>query len=143
MIKLKNNITLAIFIVCGVYSISGFAGTAVIVHPDSAAIRKQDVNRAYLGFAKSFPSGESIQLIDQSERSRHREIFYRVIVRKNSTQMKQHWARLAFTGQGKPPKVLSDDIAIRKMVAATPGAIGYIDEAAVNESIKVIFTLSD
>lgn len=137
----KQRIAIAFAFFTTVLATAGHAGTAVIVHPDTTTLRKQDVNRAYLGFAKRFPSGQSMQLIDQPEGSSHREIFYRDIVRKTPAQMKKHWARLAFTGKAKPPKELSDDNAIRSVVSSTPGAIGYIDEASVNESVKVIFTL--
>lgn len=117
------------------------AGTAVIVHPETSTLKKQDVNRAFLGFAKRFPSGQSMQLIDQPEGSASREAFYRDIVRKTPEQMKKHWARLVFTGKGRPPSVLEDEIAIRIQVANTPGAIGYIDEAVVDSSVKVVFIL--
>lgn len=41
-------------------------------------------------------------------------------------------------GKGKPPKELSSDADIIKFVAENPGAIGYVDAASVDGSVKVL-----
>ena len=52
------------------------------------------------------------------------------------------WSRLAFTGQGQPPKELADAEAVKKAVAADPKAVGYIDKADVDASVKVVLVLN-
>lgn len=54
-------------------------------------------------------------------------------------QLTAHWSRLVFTGRAKAPEELADDAAVKAKVASTPGAIGYISDAAVDSSVKVIF----
>jgi hypothetical protein len=47
-----------------------------------------------------------------------------------------------FTGHGQPPKVVADAAAVKKAVAADPKAVGYIDKADVDASVKVVLTLN-
>jgi len=38
----------------------------------------------------------------------------------------------------KAPEELADDAAVKAKVASTPGAIGYISDAAVDSTVKVV-----
>jgi hypothetical protein len=40
------------------------------------------------------------------------------------------------------PKALSDSAAIKKAVAADPKAVGYIDKADLDASVKVVLPLN-
>ena len=130
-----------IFLALTLFTASTYAQTAVIVHPETVTIKKLNVNRAYLGYAKKFPGGYTMQVLDQPKGSARRDVFYRAIVRKTPSQIIQHWSRLTSHKKGRPPLVLNDELAILTAVASTPGAIGYIDEALVDSSVKVVFTL--
>ncbi len=49
-----------------------------------------------------------------------------------------HWRRLAMTGGGTAPKAFDKEDELRKFVAETPGAIGFIDSASADASVVVI-----
>jgi hypothetical protein len=49
-----------------------------------------------------------------------------------------HWRRLAMTGGGTAPKSFDDEAALRKFVAETPGAIGFLDSGSVDGSVVVL-----
>lgn len=46
-----------------------------------------------------------------------------------------------FTGKGQAPIILQDAAAVKKAVISDPKAIGYIDKAAVDGSVKVVMSL--
>lgn len=126
-------------------SLSGFAlaEVAVIVHPTSgaAALTEDDVSRIFLGKSKTFPDGSVAVSVNQDEGSAVRDKFNEAVCKKNSSQYKAYWSQLVFTGKGTPPKDAGDDAAVKKLVAANPNMIGYIDAGAVDASVKVAYKI--
>ena len=57
-------------------------------------------------------------------------------------QVKAVWSRLVFSGKAQPPKEHADAAAVKKAVAADPKAIGYIDKAALDGTVKAALTLN-
>ena len=70
-----------------------------------------------------------------------REPFYTKATGKNAAQVKAIWARLAFSGKATPPKELPSAAEVKKHVAANADAIGYIDKASLDGSVKAVLTL--
>jgi hypothetical protein len=60
------------------------------------------------------------------------------IAGKSAAQMKSHWSKIIFTGRGQPPKTVSSGVEVKKLIAANPQAIGYIERTAVDSSLKVL-----
>lgn len=60
------------------------------------------------------------------------------VLGRSSAQLAAHWSRLVFTGRAKAPEEVANDAAVKAKVASTPGAIGYISDAAVDPSVKVL-----
>ncbi|HEX4911845.1 MAG TPA: phosphate ABC transporter substrate-binding protein [Permianibacter sp.] len=115
------------------------AEVAVIVNPgNGASLSSEDVQRLFLGKLKSFPGGGEATPVNQKEGQPAREQFNQAVLNKSESQLKAYWSQLVFTGKGTPPKELDNDDAIKALVASTPGAIGYIDAAKVDGSVKVV-----
>jgi len=92
----------------------------------------------FLGKTVRFPDGMQAVPIDQKEGSPARTEFYEVYANKSPAQLKAHWSKIVFTGRGKPPLSVADGIAARKLVAADPRAIAYIDRSEVDGSVRVL-----
>lgn len=45
---------------------------------------------------------------------------------------------MIFTGRGQPPMVVEGDEQVKKSLTGRPDGIGYIDRAAVDDSVKVL-----
>ena len=45
-----------------------------------------------------------------------------------------------FTGRGQPPKMVENSAQLKKLLAANLSAIGYIDAAEVDPSVRVLNT---
>ncbi len=110
-------------------------GIAVIGHPAAAPMSKEQVAEVFLG------KNQSATPLDQPEAAPIRAEFYKAATGKEPSQVKAIWARLTFTGKAQPPKEVADAAAVKKAVAADPKAVGYIDKAAVDDSVKVLLTL--
>lgn len=116
------------------------AGSVVVVGSSSpiGASSENDVVKAFLGKKKEL-GGVSVVPIDQGEGNPARNDFYANIVKKSEAQLKSYWSRLIFTGKGQAPQVVGGDAEVKSMVASNPNLIGYIDESAVDGSVKVVY----
>ena len=122
-------------------SSSVYAEIAVVVNPGVAFadMTEDDISRLFLGKTKNFPNGETAIPINQDEGAASRDKFNETVVKKNASQLKAYWSQLVFTGKGTPPKDGGKDADVKKLIAANPNMIGYIDAGAVDASMKVVF----
>jgi len=116
------------------------AEVVVIVSAKSpvTSLTAEQTARIFLGKTNSFPDDSDAVPIDQAEGSAIRDEFYSKVVHKNSSQLSAYWAKVIFTGDGRPPEKLESNVAVRKAVAKNPKVIGYIDKSAVDKSVRVI-----
>lgn len=119
---------------------SAHADVVVVVSSKSSvkSLTAEQVTKIFLGKVVTFPDGKTAFPIDQPEGSAIRDEFYSKVAHKNSSQLTAYWAKIIFTGDGRPPKLLADNVAVRKAIASNPNAIGYIDKSAVNRSVRVV-----
>jgi len=116
------------------------ADVVAVVSSTSAitALSKAQVADIFLGKVNRFPNGALAVPIDQAEGSPAREEFYVLYAGKSSAQVMSYWAKIIFTGRGQPPKAAASSIEVRKLLAANPQAIGYIERSAVDGSVKIL-----
>jgi ABC-type phosphate transport system substrate-binding protein len=109
------------------------ADVAVIVSAKSTAttMKADDIASIYLG------KSTSMKPVDNATPVRAQ--FYTAVAGKDEAQVKAIWSKLVFTGKATPPKQLASSADVVKAVAADPNAIGYIDKAAVDGSVKVVY----
>ena len=108
----------------------------VIVSPKNPATRmfSEQASQFFLGKSSLFTP------IERND-SPLRNEFYQKVLGKDATQVKAVWSKLVFTGKGSAPKEYNSDAEVKKAVAADPAAIGYIDKAHVDDTVKVILTV--
>lgn len=116
------------------------AGVVVVGNPSGPdALSKSEVSKLYLGKSKKLPNGSKASVVEQAKGSAIRAAFHDEITGKSDAQLQAYWSRLIFTGKGKPPKSLSSSASVKSSVAANINAIGYIDEADLDSTVKVVF----
>lgn len=103
-----------------------------------ATLTKVQLTDIFLGKAIRFPNGSPAVPIDQPEGSVARDEFYAKLVGKSAAQIKAFWSKIIFTGRGQPPKEVADSIEMKKRISADPAAVGYIEENAMDDSVKVV-----
>jgi len=64
--------------------------------------------------------------------------FLKGAVDMSGSSFNNYWRRLAMTGGGTAPHSFEKEEDLRKYVADTPGAIGFVDSANVDASVAVL-----
>lgn len=138
---MKNFIRMSLLAAVAGLSSLAHAGLAVVAHPSVAvsALSAEQVSQIYMGRATSLPGGAAVTPIDMPEGSPLRVQFASRVLGKNEQQLRSYWSRMIFTGKGQPPRSVASQDDVLRMVAATPGAIGYVDSKAVTPKVKVLF----
>jgi ABC-type phosphate transport system substrate-binding protein len=118
-----------------------FADVAVVVHPSNGdSLDKATISRLFLNKAKAFPNGTRAEPVALAEGNAVTDEFNGKVLNKTASQLTAFWSKLVFTGKGQPPKSLGSDAKVLSTVAGNPGAIGYVDAGAVNDSVRVVAT---
>lgn len=107
----------------------------VVNNANAAALTKNDVSRIFLGKMKKYTP------VNMSSGNALRAEFNKKALKKSSNQVKAYWSKLVFSGKGTPPKELASDAEIKAFVASNPNAIGYIDSASLDGTVKAAITL--
>jgi ABC-type phosphate transport system substrate-binding protein len=118
------------------------AQVAMVVGAKSpaTAMTTEQAAGLFLGKSDQMPGAGTALLLDQAESNPIREQFYTKVAGKSASQVKAAWSRLVFSGKATPPKEVANSAEVKKLVAANPNAIGYIEKSAVDGTVKVILS---
>jgi ABC-type phosphate transport system substrate-binding protein len=116
---------------------------AVIVNADrTERLTRADVAQIYLRKRRFWGDGKRIVPVNRDSGSAARESFDRKIFGDDAGELGVYWNRQYFQGVLPPPTLASDE-AVKRFVASEPLAIGYIDAALVDGSVRVVFHVED
>jgi len=118
---------------------AGPLAVVVAASNPSPKLNHDQVAAIFLGAVKTFPSGNKAVPVDQVQGSPAYVQFYGQVTEKSEAQVRAYWSRMIFTGKGSPPQENGDSAAVKKLVSSNPTLIGYIDAAAVDGSVKVVY----
>lgn len=114
------------------------AGVVVVSSSSKAAPMNADaVKRAFLGREASIGGAPAVVIYQKGGPTR--AAFDKGVLGKAGAELTTYWSRLIFTGKAKAPAEVDGDAAVKARLAASPGAIGYISDGAVDGSVKVLF----
>lgn len=127
----------AVFVLCSAVS----AETIIIVNNTVpvSQISETDASNIFLGKKTTWNNGTEINVGILNGGAVHEEILEKV-VKKSSSQFETYWKRKIFTGSGQAPSTFAQETELVEFVAATSGAVGYIDAATPHPNVKVVFT---
>jgi len=112
----------------------------VIVHPSN---RFDALSRSKVGFlfqrrVSRWPWGAEVAPIELSKPSKVRGEFITQVLRTTEEQLEAYWIDQRTTRGMGPPVQVRDAASVKAMVAANPGAIGYIPAEALDSSVKAL-----
>jgi ABC-type phosphate transport system substrate-binding protein len=124
-------------------SLTGALASADVVAVVSAkssiiALTPNQLADIFLGRVSRFPNGVLAVPIDLRDGSPERDQFYAKITGKTPAQVKAYWSKIIFTGRGQPPRAVPTDLDVKKFIAANESAIGYIDAALLDDSVRAL-----
>lgn len=133
---------LVIGLLFGLGSKMATAEVVVVVSARSevSQLERIHVENIFFGRNYTFPGGSDAIPFDLEEGALERDEFYMKLTGRTAAQVKSFWAKLIFTGRGRPPVVASDQDELINRLIANPNAIGYIDSSRVDERLKIVYT---
>ncbi|MEO6080602.1 MAG: phosphate ABC transporter substrate-binding protein [Steroidobacteraceae bacterium] len=135
-------IIVALQISLGITAAVAHADVVAVVSDTSAvmSLNKEQVVAIFLGKSAHFPNGTQAVPIDQADSTAARTEFYARFAGKSPAQLRAHWSKIIFTGRGRPPRVVANSSEIKKLLLQNPNAIGYIEQSAVDSSVRVVLS---
>ena len=136
ILSLRRVLALAILCLAGT---AGFAAP-VLIGNKNVATEKLDaatVKAVFLGKKVAWDGAGRVTLA-VLKAGPVADAFLQGAVDMNASTFNNHWRRLAMTGGGTAPKSFEKEEDLRKFVAETPGAIGFVDAAAVDASVATL-----
>lgn len=99
-------------------------------------INLDDVSRIFLGKVTQYPSGRTVTPITPDPKDPSYELFAKVVLKKNISQMRAYWAKKIFTGKGRPPQVVATTKELQALVASDKRYLSYIDRNDVVHDVR-------
>lgn len=126
-------------------SVPVHADILVVVQPDSPLreLTRHQVSDLYLGRSRNPIGSESVLVIEHERDSDLRARFFRQLNGMSLKQINAYWARLQFSGQVLPPPNFRNLKDLLEAIRSNPMAIGYIDSANADGSVRVVLRLQD
>jgi hypothetical protein len=123
---------------------SATAGELVVIVSAKRAALSMNAGQVadiFLAQAERFPDGDNATPLDLPIDSPLRLQFYARVTGKSPALVRAYWTKMVFTGRGLPPREVASSVAMRRQVAANVSLIGYIDSAALDDSVRVVLTV--
>ena len=106
-----------------------------------ANVTRKQVVDIYMGKLTVLNNGTFPIPLDYADNPPIRERFYKLLTGKSQAQINAYWARMSFTGQTNPARLLSNEQIMLRAVSKNADAIGYVEKSNVPTSLHVVLTL--
>ncbi len=119
------------------------ADIVLIAHANIASIAKIDedtVQKVFTGRIIEI-GGINVVPVNASAGSALRNRFLKAFLNQDEEKYTAYWTVRRYIGKGKPPRELAGSAEIIAFVQATPGAMGYVEEADLKSGVHVVNVL--
>lgn len=123
----------------------GQSGVRLIVHPATPVntLPREEVSRLFLKKVGRWAGGAPVTPVDLRGSSPTRASFSRLVHRRSVDLLVEYWQRQIFSGRQTPPTEQPSEAAVVEFVRTTPGAIGYVSDAADVRGVRVVLIVPD
>lgn len=119
----------------------GATEIAVIVHPDNALedISFGELSKIFKAEKQFWGSGERIYFLLRESGSKEKEIILQKLYGMSETDLKKFWLTKLFREEIPSfPKTIQSNEAVKRFVSRVPNAIGFIDAASADNTVKIL-----
>ncbi len=111
-----------------------------IVNPDEAhtKIERKTLRAAFSMTLQVWPSGRPVTVFVFHDDDPLHQQFCRKVLGVLPYTLRRNWDRLLFSGVAQAPIAVDTPQEMLYRVAATPGAIGYIEKELSNDSVSIV-----
>lgn len=142
--RTRHKISFFLFLILFLHLILAFVfahDLAVIVNKANLAdnVSFKDLIKIFKQEKQYWKNGKKIYLILQEAGSPEKEIALKKIYKMGNIQLKKFWLAKLFREEiSSFPKTFGSNQAVKRFVSQVPNAIGYIDAALMDTSIKML-----
>ncbi len=130
---------LIVLLATSLLSFNALASMVVIGNPSGVDnLSSSDVKKLFLGKSTKLSDGTTARIVELADGSEGRIAFHEVATGRSEAQIQSAWSRLVFTGKAEAPIQVADYSAVVAEVASNANAVGYVEESALNDSVKVL-----
>jgi hypothetical protein len=134
--------SLAAALVLATSAAGAFASdVAIIVHPTNThpELSMTDLSRLFRLDQPRWKSGDKVDLVLQVGVSAKQDVILGRVFHMKADEMQGFWLGKVFRGElSAPPRAFASDVSVKQYVAANPHAIGYIDAALVDNTVRAV-----
>ncbi|MBK7002164.1 MAG: hypothetical protein IPH35_20055 [Rhodoferax sp.] len=117
------------------------ADIALIAHASIAKVDEDTVQKIFTGRVIEV-GGVNVVPVNAGSGSALRNRFLKAFLNQDEEKYTAYWTVRRYIGKGKPPRELAGSSAdIIAFVQATPGAVGYVEEADLKTGVNVVNVL--
>ena len=139
--RLSRRIAIALLAGTALLTVTAHAASYKVIVNNSVSVSslsKKAASDLFLKKTTKWESGAAVAPVDQLDSSNTREGFSKAVHGKTAAAVKSYWNQQIFSGRDVPPVEKKSDAEVLSFVRSTPGAIGYVSEAASAEGVRVV-----
>jgi hypothetical protein len=117
---------------------------AVIVNRSvsDTAISSSELEMILTSKQRHFSDGQSIVAFSLPEENPVQVAVYQVVLRMKPDEVGRYWVDQRIRGGAGPPRQVSDEALMARLVARLPGAVGVVSRSAVKGDVRVVGRIS-
>jgi hypothetical protein len=85
-----------------------------------------------------WPDGRPVRVFVLPDDSQVHRDFSKQLLSLYPRQLRRVWDRQLYSGTGQAPETVENETEMRRSVAATPGAIGYLPSEMIDDTVHVL-----
>ncbi len=104
-----------------------------------AGVEQLSLNTTRLMFSmqlERWPDGNAVRVFVLPDNHPVHRDFSKDRLKLYPRQLRRVWDRQLYSGTGQAPETVADEAAMRKAVAETPGAIGYLSREMIDDTVR-------
>ena len=102
------------------------------------ALTLVEVRRIFMKQSRMWTHAEPMVPVDWESTSEIRQVFSRQVMNRSVREMAEYWVQQSMTQGITPPSTQRSARAVLRFVASVPGAISYVPQADVDDTVAVV-----
>lgn len=138
----RTSIRLLVLMIVLCLTAPSLAAVQLVVNPSvpASTLTPSTVRALFNMRLLQWPDGTPVRVFVLKDKDPLHKAFSKNFLQVFPYQLRRSWDRRIFSGIGQAPQQVNDIHEMHTRVADTPGAIGYLPEDRIDESVKKIDT---
>jgi ABC-type phosphate transport system substrate-binding protein len=108
-----------------------------------AKVSRDELRPIFQTKTNTWPDGSAARPFNLPDSSSSRQGFDAAVLGLDPDRVARYWIDRKIRGGERPPAIAPTAAVMLKIVSKTPGAIGYIEAGAVDQTVKIVAKVVD